>query len=414
MQAETISIGDELLIGKTINTNASWIGAELALANIVVKWSQTVSDTRSSILEAIETAFRRSDLILITGGLGPTKDDITKAVLCEYFQTELVMNQQVLDGIEAYFKSKNREMLEVHRLQAALPKACEVIPNSQGTAAGMWFEKDGKILVSMPGVPYEMKGMMQEYILQKIQDHFQVKKLYHRTILTTGIGESFLAETMKDWEARILDQGFSLAYLPSPGMVKLRITSLNGLQDQDRITAFFEELTQRLPNHVYGYENDTLSGVIGATLKKLGKTIGTVESCTGGGIANEVVSVPGASEYYQGTIVAYSYEMKTKLVDVKWETLNQFGAVSEETAREMAVGGLEKLNTDFCIATTGIAGPDGGTPDKPVGTVWVAVASREKTVAQRFVFGDHRERNMKMTIFAALNLLRIHFLQNKN
>jgi nicotinamide-nucleotide amidase len=412
MKAEIISIGDELLIGKTINTNASWLGNELSLINIVVKWCQTISDDKNDIISALELAFKRSDLIIITGGLGPTKDDITKHVLCEYFDTELEINETILVKIENYFKNRNRPILEVNKLQAALPKKCSIIPNELGTASGMWFEKEDKIFVSLPGVPYEMKGMMKSVLLNKFQEYFKVKSLYHKTILTTGIGESFLADKMKDWENRIRDNGFSLAYLPSPGMVKLRITSNKGKKDSQQIDNYFSELTQQLPKHVYGFENDTLASVIAEKLKKSNKTLSTVESCTAGGIANEIVSIPGSSSYYQGSIVAYSYELKSLLVDVNPNTIKSFGAVSEETAIEMVKGGLNKMNTDYCIATTGIAGPDGGLPDKPVGTVWVAVASKNNIVTKKFLFGDNRERNMKMTIYAALNLLRINFLMD--
>ncbi|MES2588335.1 MAG: competence/damage-inducible protein A [Bacteroidota bacterium] len=413
MNAEIISIGDELLIGQTINTNASWIGSELALINIKVKNCQTISDQRKAIMDAFDLAFERSDLIIVTGGLGPTKDDITKHVLCEYFNTELEVNQEVLKRIEDYFYRRDRKMLEVNALQASLPKACEMIPNLQGTASGMWFEKAGKVLISLPGVPYEMKGMMKAVLLDKIGKFFHVKALFHRTILTTGIGESFLAEKAKDWENDMLSKGFSLAYLPSPGLVKLRITSPNGEKDKALIDSYFKELKEIIPENVFGYENDTLAGVIGEKLKKSKKTLSSVESCTGGGIANEIVSISGASEYYQGSIVAYSYDLKCDLVDVKMETLTKFGAVSEETAKEMALGGLNKMKTDFCIATTGIAGPDGGTAEKPVGTVWISIASKEKIVAKCYNFGDNRERNMKMTIFAALNLLRNSFLDEK-
>ncbi len=410
MNAEIISIGDELLIGQTINTNASWLGSELALINIKVKNCQTISDTREAIMQSFDLAFKRSDLIIVTGGLGPTKDDITKHVLCEYFNTKLVVNNEVLKRIEDYFLKRDRVMLEVNSLQASLPEVCEMIPNYQGTASGMWFEKDGKVLISLPGVPYEMKGMMTDIILEKIGKFFQVKALYHKTILTTGIGESFLAEKIKDWENDLLSKGFSLAYLPSTGLLKLRITSPSGEKDEALIDMYFQELTKIIPENVFGYENDVLADVIGQKLRKAGKTISSVESCTGGGIANEIVRVAGSSDYYQGSIVAYSYDLKCDLVDVKLETLNKFGAVSEETAIEMAQGGLKKMNTDFCIATTGIAGPAGGTDEKPVGTVWIAIASKEKIHAKCFYFGDNRQRNMKMTIFAALNLLRNNFL----
>ncbi len=406
MQAEIISIGDELLIGQTINTNASWIGTELSGIGIPVKWGVTVADERDAIIESIDTALNRSQLVIITGGLGPTKDDITKHTLCEYFDTELELNAEVLERITKIFKNRNRPMLEVNIQQAALPKSCEIVHNFHGTASGMWFEKNGSILVSLPGVPYEMKGMMKDSLLAKFQEKFNVSSLYHRTILTTGIGESYLADKMSDWENRIRAAGFGLAYLPSPGVVKLRITSKNGAQDAPVIDAFFEELKAALPYHVFGEETDQLGDVVGKILHEQQKTVGTVESCTGGGLSSAFVAIPGASNYFMGSLITYSYGLKEKLANVKPETLEKYGAVSEETVREMSIGGLHALDVDCCISTSGIAGPDGGTEEKPVGMVWISVATKEKVVARQFNFGDNRERNQQMTIFAALNLLR--------
>jgi nicotinamide-nucleotide amidase len=406
MVAELISIGDELLIGQTINTNASWLGSELALQGIQVKWCTTISDDKKDILFTVDQALKRSQLVIITGGLGPTKDDITKHTLVEYFDTELVIDPTVLGKIQEYFRLRGRDMLEVNTMQAALPKSCTIIPNNHGTASGMWFEKNGSILISLPGVPYEMKGLMKDFLLEKIQNHFQTKALYHKTILTTGIGESFLAETMAEWESRIRDLGLGLAYLPSPGLVKLRISSYRGKVDAPVIQGFFEEIEEKLPQHVFGYENDTLPEVIGKLLLKVGKNVGTVESCTGGGVANAIVSIPGSSAYFQGNLTTYSYELKTKLAGVKAETLAKFGAVSEETVAEMAIGGREKLGVDYCISISGVAGPEGGTPDKPVGTVWMAVALEGDCITKKINLGDNRERNIQMTIFASLNMLR--------
>lgn len=406
MVAELISIGDELLIGQTINTNASWLGSELALQGIQVKWGTTISDDKADILSTVDQALKRSQLVIITGGLGPTKDDITKHTLVEYFDTELVIDPTVLGKIQEYFRLRGREMLEVNTLQAALPKSCTIIPNNHGTASGMWFEKNGSILISLPGVPYEMKGLMKDFLLEKIQNHFQTKALYHKTILTTGIGESFLAETMAEWESRIRDLGLGLAYLPSPGLVKLRISSYRGKIDAPVIQGFFKEIEEKLPQHVFGYENDTLPEVIGKLLMQAGKNLGTVESCTGGGVANSIVSIPGSSAYFQGNLTTYSYELKTKLAGVKVETLAKFGAVSGETVAEMAIGGREKLGVDYCISISGVAGPDGGTPDKPVGTVWMAVALEGDCITKKINLGDNRERNIQMTIFASLNMLR--------
>ena len=411
MHAEIISIGDELLIGQTVNTNASWLGSSLGMIGIPVKWGVTIADGRTEILETFETAFKRSDLIIVTGGLGPTKDDITKQVLCDFFETELVMNEEALERITSYFTARGREMLEVNRQQAALPASCKVIQNHHGTACGMWFEKDGKVLISLPGVPYEMKGMMQDSILELIQEKFNVKSAYHKTILTTGIGESFLADQMKDWENRIRANGFGLAYLPSPGIVKLRITSDRGEQDAAEIDRFLKEIEQSLPKHTFGYENDTLSDVVGKLVLSENKTVGTVESCTGGGIGNYFVSIPGSSAYFQGGFVTYSNALKMKLADVSEQTLLNFGAVSEETVIEMALGGKKNLEVDYCISVSGIAGPDGGSDEKPVGTVWIAVAHPEGIATKKFNFGDNRERTLQMTIFAAMNLLRCTILK---
>ncbi len=406
MVAELISIGDELLIGQTINTNASWLGSELALQGIQVKWCTTISDDKEDILFTVDQALKRSQLVIITGGLGPTKDDITKHTLASYFNTELVIDPTVLGKIEEYFRLRGREMLEVNTMQAALPKACTIIPNNHGTASGMWFEKNDSVLISLPGVPYEMKGLMKDFLLEKIQQHFQTKALYHKTILTTGIGESFLAETMAEWESRIRELGLGLAYLPSPGLVKLRISSYRGEVDALVMEGFFREIEDKLPQHVFGYESDTLAEVVGRLLLQAGKNVGTVESCTGGGVANALVSVPGSSAYFQGSLTTYSYELKTRLAGVNPLTLEKFGAVSEETVREMAIGGREKLGVDYCISISGVAGPDGGTPDKPVGTVWMAVALAGDCVTKKINLGDNRERNIQMTIFASLNMLR--------
>ena len=406
MQAEIISIGDELLIGQTINTNASWIGAELSLIGIPIKWGIAIADEQEAILQSVDQAMKRSQLVIVTGGLGPTKDDITKHTLCQYFETTLELNQAVLQRIETIFKNKKRAMLDVNIQQAALPKSCEIIPNHHGTASGMWFEKNGSILVSLPGVPYEMKGMMKDYLLAKFQTRFQVSALFHKTILTTGLGESFLADKMADWENRIRAAGLGLAYLPSPGIVKLRITSTIGIVDAPKIDSFFQELKNELPLYVFGEENDTLHEIIGKLLKVQGKTLGTVESCTAGGLAKYITETPGASDYFQGSLVTYSNKMKHLLANVEEVTLKNFGAVSMQTVEEMSKGGLEKLGVDYCISTSGIAGPDGGTEDIPVGTIWISIASREKVISKQLNLGDNRERNVQMTIFAALNLLR--------
>jgi nicotinamide-nucleotide amidase len=413
MQAEIISIGDELLIGQTVNTNASWLGEQLSLIGIAVKNGQTISDERRSIIEAFDLAFSRSELIIVTGGLGPTKDDITKHVLCEYFDTSLQINQEALDRITSYFTKRGRPMLDVNVQQAALPKSCKVIHNQYGTACGMWFEKSGRILISLPGVPYEMKGMMLDVLLAELKSYFNVEGIYHETILTTGIGESFLAEKIQDWENEIRAEGLGLAYLPSPGIVKLRVTSPHGTSDKQKVSKYLNQVEKLLPFHVFGREQQTLSSVLGEIAKNKGIKIGTVESCTGGGIANSLVQTAGSSAYFMGSFVTYSNELKVKLAGVKQESLDSFGAVSEVVVQEMAQGGLRALELDYCVAVSGVAGPDGGTEEKPVGTVWISVASKQGVENRKFNFGDNRERTIQMTIFAALNMLRCHILEIK-
>ncbi len=413
MRAEIISIGDELLIGQTINTNASWMGKELSQLGISIRICTTISDDKSEILSAIEVALNRSDLVFITGGLGPTKDDITKHTLCAYFETELVINQVVLDRVTKYFTDRGREMLEVNIQQAALPKNCIVLDNFEGTASGMWFEKNGSILVSLPGVPFEMKSIMVNEVFPKLKEKFNVSSIFHRTILLQGIGESFLAEKIKDWEDRIHLDGFGLAYLPSIGSVKLRITSPNGIADLPKIESYFKEVEERLPINIYGREEDTLSRVVGKLLKVKNCTVGTVESCTGGAIASAFVSEPGSSDYFQGSLLTYSNKLKNKLANVDENVLIDFGAVSEEVVIQMAKNGREKLGVDYCISTSGIAGPDGGSDEKPVGTVWIGISSRKESFAVKYQFGNNRERNIQMTVLSALNLLRCAILEIK-
>ena len=410
MHADIITIGDELLIGQTVNTNASWIGKELSAFGINIFRSTTISDTKGEILSALDESLHRSDLVIITGGLGPTKDDITKETLCEYFDTELVLREDVLRRIETYFKNKGREMLDSNIKQAELPKDCIVLDNELGTASGMWFEKNGKVVVSIPGVPYEMKALMTDKILPRVKSSFSVSGMYHQTLMTQGIGESFLAEKIEAWENRIYADELSLAYLPSPGIVKLRLTSKKGVEDADKIDRYFKELEKLLPKYVYGKNGMSIFEVVGKLLRSKRKTVGTVESCTAGAIANAFVQVPNASDYFQGGFVTYSNELKMNLVGVRSLTLENHGAVSEEVVKEMALGGLEKLGVDYCLAISGIAGPDGGSEEKPVGTTWIALATKDGVSATKFQLGTHRGRNIEISTLSAANLLRRHLL----
>ncbi|MGJ8661897.1 MAG: competence/damage-inducible protein A [Bacteroidota bacterium] len=410
MKAALISIGDELLIGQTINTNAAWLGKELSQIGIPVTTNWTISDDADVIKDSLDQLIPKVQLIILTGGLGPTKDDLTKHTLTEYFNTRLEIVPEVLLRIEDFFKKRNRAMLEVNVQQAALPVGADVMHNYHGTACGMWFEKDGCIVISLPGVPYEMKGIMNDEVFPKLKNRFDTQELYHQTLMTQGVGESFLAEKIEDWEDRVRGEGFGLAYLPSPGMVKLRISSKNGKSDAEKIKAYFDELVQRLPNYVYSIGEKTISEVLGQILLDKNMTIGTVESCTGGAIAKELVEVAGSSAYYEGSIVAYSYDVKEKYLKIDHQELLDHGAVSEKVVHRMAKRGRKKLGVDLCIATSGIAGPSGGLPEKPVGTVWIAIATKNRVWAKRFQFGDNRERNISMTALTALNIARCEIL----
>ncbi|SFT52609.1 competence/damage-inducible protein cinA [Lishizhenia tianjinensis] len=410
MRAEIITIGDEILIGQTVDTNSAWMGQLLSSNGISIFRTTSISDTKDEIIAAVDAAMQRSELVLMTGGLGPTKDDITKHTLCEYFDTPLKINQEVLERIEAFFAQRNRPMLEVNVQQAAMPEACTVLPNKQGTASGMWFEKYNSILVSMPGVPYEMKGLMTEEVMPRLQKRLNISAIYHRTLMTQGIGESFLAEQIADWEDKVRAEGFGLAYLPNLSTVKLRLTSPRGEEDATRIEDLFQELEERLPVHVFGRDDVMLEEAVGNLLKDKGITVGAIESCTGGELSAKFVSIAGSSAYYLGSLVTYTDALKQKMVGVQKETLVKHGAVSEQTVIEMAEGGRKVLDTDYAIAISGIAGPDGGTEEKPVGTVWMAIASEQGTQTRCLHLGSNRSRNIQITVQHALNTLRVKVL----
>lgn len=406
MLAEIITIGDEILIGQVVDTNSAWMAEQLNLIGIQINRLISVSDNRIEILTALEESASRSNLILVTGGLGPTKDDITKPAICEYFNTRLVIDPQVLEHVEKFLSHRGVAVNELNRLQAMVPENAKVLHNALGTAPGLWFIRKGVVYVFMPGVPFEMKKMMQDILLPLFQQFFKTPPLIHKTILTTGIAESTLAETIEPWEDT-LPKHFRLAYLPSPGMVRLRITARGKDMQQLELEVQeqLERLQQLIPHYIFGYDEDTLEIIIGKLLKDSNKTISTAESCTGGNMARLITSVPGASGWFKGSIVAYDNRVKQELLNVSEADLLQYGAVSQQVAEAMAVNVREKLHTDFSVAVTGIAGPDGGTPEKPVGLVWVAVAKQDKVISKQFKFGDNRERNITRTTISALNLL---------
>lgn len=409
MYAEIINIGDELLIGQVVNTNASWMAEQLNLNGIDVVQITVISDQNEAIKTSIKDACKRADLVILTGGLGPTKDDITKQALCDYFDTQLEFNEEVHQQLKDFFALRNLKLSERNHHQAMLPKNCTPLKNIHGTAAGMWFEHQKTIIVSVPGVPFEMKSLLKHQVIPRIKQNFQTKHILKRTILTQGIGESDLADRINDWESN-LPSDFKLAYLPQPGITRLRLSVLSnedtGLENE--METQLEKLHQLIPELIWGYEDDTFEKVLGALLLKTGASICTAESCTGGNIAQLLTSVSGSSAYYKGSVVAYSNEIKSRILNVKPKTLDRFGAVSNEVVCEMALGAQVLFNTYYAIATSGIAGPGGGTDEKPVGTTWIAIASPDhKVVAKKYAFGEHRGRNIRKTSISALNMLRV-------
>jgi nicotinamide-nucleotide amidase len=414
MTAEIICIGDELLIGQTVNTNASWLGETLNKAGIRVTQVHTIADDQNAIEQTVKLTMQRSPIVIMTGGLGPTKDDITKHTLCEIFQSKLEINSDALDRIEKFMAMRNLPMLETNRLQAALPHNCRIIHNYKGTACGMWFEQDGHILVSMPGVPYEMHAMMSEEVIPSLLSVFTIPQIVHRTILTIGVGESFLAETIKDWEASLAENQIKLAYLPSPGSVKLRMSHYGEAQvDQarDLIHTKEQELHTLLGDIIYGYENDQIAEVVGALLKSRGFTLSVAESCTGGNIGHLITGVPGSSAYFKGGIVTYTNEIKTDILGVSPATIEEHNVVSTQVAIEMAQCIRNKFGTTFGLGITGLAGPDGGTPELPVGTVCIALSGPCGEFSSREILGRSRERTIQVASLFALNYLRKEILR---
>ena len=413
MQAEIITIGDELLIGQVIDTNSAWMAGELNLTGIRVHQITSISDNREHILQTLKEASERAEIILITGGLGPTKDDITKQTLCEYFGSKLVFSQEAYDNVSRIFSLRNYPVTELNRLQAMVPENCSILNNENGTAPGMWFEKNGKIFVSMPGVPFEMKTMLTNQVLPRLTGQSNLVIL-HRTLLTEGVGESFLATRIETWEDS-LPSCIKLAYLPQPGIVRLRLTATGTDRNmlREAIAKAEADLQPLAGEYLWGYDNDSFPELIGRLLRDKKLSLSTAESCTGGTIARMITSVSGSSDYFKGSVVAYSNQIKERLLGVRHETLLEQGAVSEQTVIEMAEGARKYLDTDFAVSVSGIAGPNGGTSEKPVGTVWIAVASPGKTITGKFLFGEHRGRNIQRAATSALSMLRKELLAYK-
>jgi nicotinamide-nucleotide amidase len=409
--ADIISIGDELLIGQTINTNAGWLGEQLALVGIRARQVVTISDDRTAILEALDAS--KAHVVLITGGLGPTKDDITKHTLCSYFGTRLVRHADIEARVVAFFQRLGRDPLEANRAQADLPEACTVIPNDRGTASGMWFERDGRVYVSIPGVPYEMKAMMLGHVIPQLIERYAPPTIVHRTILTTGLGESHLAERIAPGEDGLAEQGIKLAYLPSPGLVKLRLSTYANEDPagaRARVDAQAQDLYTRIPELIFGEGDERLEQVVGRLLKERGQSLSLAESCTGGYVSHLITGVPGSSAYYTGGVVSYANAVKMEELGIPSDMLELNGAVSQPVVERMALGVREALRTDWSVALSGVAGPDGGTPEKPVGTVWMAVAGPHGVRSHCGYYPGSRDLVIRRSALAALNMLRLGLL----
>ncbi len=415
MKCELISVGDELLIGQTINTNASWLGEQLNNLGFTIAYGLVISDQKKDIVNALNQAENRSDVVLITGGLGPTNDDITKHTLTEYFNTTLELDKEIEQNIIDYFTNRNLPILQTNKDQALIPKACHVLPNSRGSASGMWFEKNGVIFISLPGVPYEMKGIMNDHVFTKLLAlKGEGSVVINRTVRTHGMGESFLAEVIKSWENNLLKDDLKLAYLPSPGIVKLRISIIgkDKASSEEKLNYYVSELIKLIPDQIYGYGNASMEGVVGELLKENNRTLSTAESCTGGNVSKMLTSISGSSSFFNGSIVSYSNQSKSELLDVNEQNIEKYGAVSQQVVEQMAANVRLKFNSDFGISTSGIAGPSGGTTEKPVGTVWIAVANKDKVVSKKLNLGYNRERNIHVSSLSVLNLLRLELLKN--
>jgi nicotinamide-nucleotide amidase len=408
MLAEIITIGDEILIGQIVDTNSAWMAQQLNIVGIQVKQISSVSDDKQHILTALAEAAGRADIILITGGLGPTKDDITKTTLATYFGVGMVENEAALKNVLRIFEKYNRPMLEINQLQAQVPENCEVIVNKNGTAPGMWFNHKGKVYVSMPGVPFEMMYLMEEEVLPKLKATFKLPKIIHRTILTVGEGESYLAERIADIEDS-LPAHIKLAYLPKLGSVRLRLSGQGEYEAElsTEINGYAAKIVERVGDFVVAREDIPLEKAILNYMAQKDLTLSVAESCTGGYLSHLLTQHAGSSKVFLGGAVSYSNGLKESVLGVKHDTLEQYGAVSEETVIEMVDGALANFKSDFAVAITGIAGPDGGTPDKPVGTVWIAVASGRETISRKFTFGNKRQQNIERSATSALYLLNI-------
>lgn len=407
MNIEIINIGDELLIGQVVNTNASFMAKELNAVGLNVKRITTIADDVKEIESSVISALNNSDSVLITGGLGPTKDDITKYTLAKLFDSKMIEDKDVLENIKNIFKHRNFVLTPTNRLQAQVPEKCKVINNLVGTAPGMCFEKDNKLVISMPGVPFEMKEMMTKHVIPILLSHYKPSAIFHKTILTQGVGESFLSDMIEDFELA-LPKYIKLAYLPAANMLRLRLSARgeDPIKIKQELDNQVEKLMPLIEKYFIGFDEGDLSIVLANLLLEKKKTLASAESCTGGNIAHSITVNAGSSDYFKGSIVAYSNEIKVNVLGVEQESINDFGAVSEQVAKQMAIGAIKKMKTDYAIATTGIAGPTGGSEEKPIGTVWIAIANNKgECLAKKYNFFSSRENFINRTTNECFALL---------
>ena len=414
MKVYLLTIGDELLIGQVIDTNSANMAKMLATVGASVVGKMSVGDDATEMHDALQIATQKADVVLITGGLGPTKDDITKKVLAEFLGVGMAFHEPTYRWVQQLFKRFGRTIPDAVKDQCNLPENATVLHNKMGSAPGMWFEHEGAVIVSMPGVPYEMSYLMEHEVVPRLQAHFPGMPVAHRTLLTVGEGESTIAEKLESFESSLPDN-FKLAYLPGISQVRLRLSGSNPDADtlEKTLDEKFAEMQSLLPSTlIVGQGDDTLESALGNLLVEKGLTFGTAESCTGGHVAHRITAISGSSTYYMGSIVAYSYEMKERRLDVNKSTLLEHGAVSEETVREMLTGAFDALGVDVAVSISGIAGPGGGMPNKPVGTIWMACGNKEKNITQKLQLGKDRIRNIQYTTVRALNMVRLFVLEN--
>ena len=408
MRADIITIGDEILIGQIVDTNSAWIAARLGEIGVSIRRKYSIGDRREEIIDAVEESLAKSELVIITGGLGPTKDDITKRVLAEIFHSPMVCDQETYERVERMMKARDIAFNDLNKGQAMVPECCTVLANHKGTAPGMWFEREGRVVVSLPGVPFEMEALMLESVLPKVSEHFDLAAVVHKTAITYGLAESMMAEHIAAWEDA-LPPHLHLAYLPSPSQLRLRLSAydMDKAQAEKEIDEKFEQLLPLLGDYFVGWGDTTVQSAVAEMLLAKGATLSAAESCTGGALSAKFTAMSGASEYFWGGVVSYDNSVKENVLGVSRENLDIYGAVSEQVARQMAEGVRRVCGTTYGVATTGIAGPSGGTPDKPVGTVWMAVATPTHTIAKVVVHGKIRAVNIERAATAAINMLRL-------